>query len=40
MIAGLVTFAVTLCFFVVLTWGGTEAVGWLWEWFGRTAEQE
>jgi hypothetical protein len=38
MIAGLIAFAVTLCFFGVLTWGGAEAVGWLREWFGRTAD--
>jgi hypothetical protein len=40
MIAGLILFAVTLCFFTVLTWGGAEAVGWLREWFGRTADSE
>lgn len=32
-VAGLVMFAITLCFFGVIFWGGTEAVAWLRETF-------
>lgn len=34
MIAGLLSFVLTLSLFAFLLWGGTEAVGWLKEWLG------
>lgn len=34
LVAGLVTFAITLCFFAALLWGGSEVVTWVWETFG------
>lgn len=36
MLAGLLSFALTLGLFALLTWGGAEAVGWLKEWLGAS----
>ena len=38
MVAGLIAFALALCFFGALAWGGAEGVGWLKGWFGRFAD--
>ena len=36
-VAALALFALTLCFFAALAWGGAEGIAWVKDWLGRSA---